>query len=309
MELSTDICNRFFSSLSDQVAILDESGNICAVNDAWLSYSKENGGDPHQTGVGINYFNICNTADINSNADAARVLAGIKQIRENRSSSFSYEYPCHSPTEKAWYEMTCRPFAVGKKVYITVLHHDITPAVLLREKFQLQALTDSLTNIPNRRHYEQFFEQEWRRNMRSGSELSLIMIDVDHFKDFNDRYGHITGDECLKSIGLVLQEFGRRPSDLAARIGGEEFVVVLGGTPNRDALKIAQRMRESIWQLNIQHEGSTEYSRVTASIGVASLKPQWGLSPEPLLDLVDRALYSAKNSGRNTVVNSIDLLQ
>jgi diguanylate cyclase (GGDEF)-like protein len=160
---------------------------------------------------------------------------------------------------------------------------------------------DGLTRIPNVRHFRARLEAEWRRAFRSLQPLSVLLLDVDHFKRFNDRYGHIEGDACLKRVASVLHERMRRPGDLAARYGGEEFVVLLPETGAPGAALLAEELRAAVEALGLPHEGSDAASVVTVSIGRATASPRDGLASEGLLAAADRALYRAKSLGRNRV--------
>ncbi|MBW4483491.1 MAG: diguanylate cyclase [Tildeniella torsiva UHER 1998/13D] len=162
---------------------------------------------------------------------------------------------------------------------------------------------DALTKIANRRHFDTVLHQEWKRLGRSQSPLSLVMFDVDHFKQFNDRHGHPAGDDCLTTVAQTSQQVVNRPTDLVARYGGEEFAVVLPNTHLAGALTIAETLRHSIRNLNIVNfETGTETVYVTVSIGVACQIPAPSTSPQTLIDITDRALYQAKQTGRNRVV-------
>ena len=132
----------------------------------------------------------------------------------------------------------------------------------------------------------------------------MILLDIDFFKLFNDRYGHLAGDECLKSVASLMHHYARRPGDLAVRYGGEEFLIILGGTPLEAATGMAENLRAAIKHLGIANEDSTIASAVTASIGVSSIIPKRGLSKGVLLSMADQALYTAKATGRNKVVKS-----
>lgn len=168
-----------------------------------------------------------------------------------------------------------------------------------RELEHISAL-DPLTGIPNRRKFEEVLHHEWRRCVRSMSPLALLMIDIDHFKDYNDRYGHIAGDECLRSVAAALRERLRRATDLFARYGGEEFVAVLPDTDAPRAMVHAEKLRARLEQIRIPHEGSRE-DCVTVSIGVSAWNRTPIDSPESLVSRADDALYRAKAGGRNRV--------
>ena len=167
---------------------------------------------------------------------------------------------------------------------------------------QLEALsnTDGLTGIANRRSFDSGLAQEWKRAQRAGNSLALLLIDVDRFKHFNDRYGHLAGDDCLRALGQILAKEGRRTGDLVARYGGEEFVVLLPGTSLPDALERARHTQQAVWSLAIEHTG-TPAGIVTVSLGVAVQIPSRQQSPDDLLRHADQALYQAKRAGRNRV--------
>jgi diguanylate cyclase (GGDEF)-like protein/PAS domain S-box-containing protein len=160
---------------------------------------------------------------------------------------------------------------------------------------------DGLTGIANRRYFDESLALEWQRGLRSGQMLSLIIADVDHFKDYNDHYGHQAGDECLKKIAAALNGQLSRPADLVARYGGEEFVVLLPDTSPNGARHMAERMRAAVESLAIPHEKSEVAPHVTLSLGTATIKPVPGTPPESLIAAADKALYQAKSLGRNRV--------
>lgn len=167
---------------------------------------------------------------------------------------------------------------------------------------QRQSTIDSLTGIANRRLLDERLEKEWRQALRASTPVAFLMVDVDDFKDFNDRYGHQEGDACLKRVAGILNAQAARPADLAARYGGEEFSLLLPGADRRGAETLAERLRAAVESLDISHAGSRAASRVTISVGGASLIPTPGSSPASLIAAADQALYAAKAAGRNRVV-------
>jgi two-component system, sensor histidine kinase and response regulator len=172
----------------------------------------------------------------------------------------------------------------------------------MRDLLQFQATMDCVTTVPNRARYEQFLAENWKRASRSGSPLSIILIDIDHFKVYNDHYGHTLGDLCLKKVAQMLSECARRPSDLLARYGGEEFVGVLPDTPLAGGAAVAQFMLRAVQQANLEHLGSPLAPTVSISLGVASTIPTTEVAPEQLVKAADQKLYQAKANGRNRVV-------
>jgi len=170
----------------------------------------------------------------------------------------------------------------------------------MTEQLRLLAGTDGLTGLPNRRAFDQAIEAAMARD--ATGELSLLMVDVDRFKNFNDIYGHPAGDECLRAVAACLREAATRPSDLVARYGGEEFVALLANTGPNGAYRVAERCCETVRQLKLQHEGS-ERKIVTASIGVATMSlADPDATAAELVKKADEALYHAKGSGRDRVV-------
>ncbi len=169
----------------------------------------------------------------------------------------------------------------------------------------LEALstTDGLTGISNRRRFDEFLEREWRRSMRQHSCISIILMDIDYFKEYNDFYGHLAGDECLKRVAGVLQNVVRRAGDLAARYGGEEFACILPDTDAEGAMVVANRIMKSLEDLAIAHVRSPSVDHVTMCCGVATLVPEKEQNASELIRVSDRLLYAAKEEGRNRIKN------
>jgi two-component system chemotaxis family response regulator WspR len=174
-------------------------------------------------------------------------------------------------------------------------------------ELQKLAALDGLTGIANRRRFDDTMRIEWQRGQRDKKPLTLLMCDVDFFKGYNDSFGHLAGDLCLKKVAAVLTEHLKRPADLAARYGGEEFAIILPETPLTGALIVAESCRRHLEQLAIENpQATTDLSSVTMSIGVASLVPSPSSSVEELIQLADQALYAAKRGGRNRVMSADD---
>jgi diguanylate cyclase (GGDEF)-like protein len=144
-------------------------------------------------------------------------------------------------------------------------------------------------------------DREWRRALREQWSLSLLMLDIDHFKAYNDNYGHQEGDDCLKKVAAVIAESVKRPADMAARYGGEEFMVVLPDTDIRGAVELGEKLRIAVEVSGVPHAHSSAANVVTVSVGASSMVPERGAEPSRLVKLVDTALYAAKRDGRNRV--------
>ncbi len=205
-------------------------------------------------------------------------------------------------------EAETRGFKLGAVDYIT---KPISPAVVrlrVRNHIELKrardalsrlGLTDGLTGLPNRRRFDEVLNLEYQRLTRSGGWLSLIMLDVDHFKSFNDHYGHVAGDECLRRIAAAIATVVFRVTDLPARYGGEEFAVILPETDFAGASQIALHLCDTVEQLGIQHAHSKPADHVTVSVGGASGRCHLGQNSHDLLISADEQLYAAKRAGRN----------
>lgn len=197
-------------------------------------------------------------------------------------------------------------------VFVDVTEERNAEGVLRAENLRLQqiAYVDALTQLANRRQFDEALKSEWLRAIREETPLSLVMLDIDRFKRFNDLYGHLAGDECLRVVAAAVKAILRRPADLMARYGGEEFALLLPVTDESGAVSLADRVRTAIRALQLTHEGNAGCGEiVTASLGVATAYPQPGSSAEGWLDLIKRAdglLYEAKRTGRNRVLSSVD---
>ena len=172
-----------------------------------------------------------------------------------------------------------------------------------RELEKLSRL-DGLTGIANRRYFDSYLSTEVKRASRERQPLSLILADVDHFKAYNDCYGHQAGDECLRNVASALKSVGRRPADLAARYGGEEFAMVLPATTSEGAVDVAKSLVRAIEGMSIPHVKSGVGPSISLSQGIASLIPGQDTKPEDVIVLADQALYEAKQQGRNRYVVS-----
>ncbi len=178
------------------------------------------------------------------------------------------------------------------------------------EKLSNLSLVDGLTNIANRRGLDKKLLEEWYRSLRTRRPISVLMVDIDHFKIFNDTYGHLAGDDCLRTIGLILKNIAHRSSDLAARYGGEEFAVILPETDMQGAHAIAELIHDEVAQREIPHKASDVSQFITVSIGVATLSEVTSIkSPIELIKIADEQLYKAKHEGRNQTVGTEILSQ
>jgi diguanylate cyclase (GGDEF)-like protein/PAS domain S-box-containing protein len=187
----------------------------------------------------------------------------------------------------------------GRVIAVVETLRDLTSRKLLEGELESLVGRDSLTSIANRRTFDQKLNEEWERSILSGEPLSLALIDVDFFKQFNDAYGHQKGDECLRIVAQCVQNHALRPRDVAARIGGEEFSLILPQTSCKGALIVAERLRKSVEESRLPHRTSLVSSFVTISVGITSSSDADEI--DTFFAHADSALYSAKNQGRNCV--------
>ncbi|MEK9628678.1 MAG: diguanylate cyclase [Nitrospinota bacterium] len=171
------------------------------------------------------------------------------------------------------------------------------------EELKELATKDALKGISNRRFFDEYLEKEWKRAQRDQYPFSLVMIDLDYFKLYNDTYGHQRGDTCLKEVAGVIDDAMKRPADMAARFGGEEFALVLPETSSEGAIRLSDKLREAIYSMNLEHKNNPNEPRVTVSMGTATMKVDKGSDYKDLIAKADKALYAAKNSGRNRVAS------
>ncbi|GAC1464200.1 MAG: PleD family two-component system response regulator [Chamaesiphon sp.] len=183
---------------------------------------------------------------------------------------------------------------------------ELLMAQLQAANLELQRIAsiDSLTQIANRRSFDEYLQREWKRLAREKLPLSLILCDIDFFKVYNDTYGHQAGDECLKRVAHIISQAVKRPADFVARYGGEEFVVILPNTDVKGAIHVAEAIQAELTATSIAHAGSKVSQFVTLSLGVAGVIPKLIISLETLIAEADKALYQAKVAGRNRVVSN-----
>ena len=258
-------------------------------------------------------------------------MDGIKVCKRLKGQDLTRDIPVIMTTSRTDFESLRQAFEAGAMDYLTKPINEVelmaraNSALALKAEIdqrksreqQLLELTarlseankelkrlssmDGLTGVANRRLFDESLRAEWRRAMRNQSMLTIVMVDIDHFKLYNDQYGHLAGDECLKKVAAAMQSCLRRPADLLARYGGEEFVALLPDTNQSGALQLANHARRMVQKLAIPHAASPVAEAVTVSLGVASAIPQQGQDAASLVETADKALYRAKNNGRNQV--------
>ncbi len=237
-------------------------------------------------------------------------MDGYEVCRQLKDNPTTQDIPVIFVTAKGEVEDETSGLGLGAVDYITKPFN--VPIVKARVKTHLRlkrksdmlerfAFIDGLTEIPNRRRFNEKFRTEWSRNTRSETRLSVIIMDIDYFKMYNDHYGHAAGDDCLKAVAQTLQKSTKRAGDLVARYGGEEFVAILPGCAADDAVRLAGIFLSEIEKLNVPHARSAVSDHVTLSAGAATTVPCGSPSKATLVEAADRMLYEAKRNGRNQV--------
>jgi len=192
--------------------------------------------------------------------------------------------------------------AQGRVEHYVMVFRDVTEQKLLEDRLRELSATDGLTLLANRRSFDEALERGWHHATRHGEPVSLIMIDIDHFKPYNDIYGHGAGDRCLQQVATAIAAGVRHEGALVARYGGEEFAVILPRTDAATAREIAEGLRRRVEALGIAHSGNPLGSRITISVGISTRTPPQTADFEDLMQSADQALYRAKEGGRNGVV-------
>lgn len=300
-------------SLTAHIALIDVSGDILLVNKAWRDFARQNGLDPDLVSEGTNYLCACDNAACRAAPEADSFASGIRKVLAGELKQFAMEYPCHAPHERRWFVGRVTPFPGDGPPRVVVAHEDITARKLMEialgesnRKLEALSATDALTGIANRRRFDAAFTGEYARHARTGAPLSLVMLDIDYFKNFNDAYGHAQGDACLAAVARAMADCLHRPGDLAARYGGEEFICLLPDTGSRGARAVAESIREAVAALAIPHARSAAASVVTVSIGALAAACPPDADPGDLFRQVDALLYKAKENGRNRVEAGCD---
>ncbi len=237
-------------------------------------------------------------------------MDGYEVCRRLRNDPATKNIPIIFVTAKGDSEEEAKGLDLGAVDYIAKPYNNTVVKARVRTHVQLKirtdmleqlAMVDGLTGIANRRSFDQALELEWKRAARASRDLSVIMMDIDHFKAYNDNYGHGAGDDCLQRVAAALRSAVQRPSDLIARYGGEEFVALLPETLAPGAARMAEKFRRNVLDLALPHAFSPIAEQVTISVGHASRRADPDQSPQDLLKAADQALFKAKQDGRNRV--------
>ncbi len=308
------LAQALLDSLMAEVVLLDETGTIVAVNRAWREFDRDVPDERDDRFLGCNYLDVCDATHGDDRVYAQSIAESIRAILDGRSQAGQVEYPCACSDGLHWFLARMTPLRWDGPRRVVVSHEDITERKILEDLLAEQlalahrlndeleaanaslarsAAVDGLTGVGNRRAFDQALASAFVRSKRRGERLSLILVDLDHFKRLNDEFGHSAGDLALKAAAKALSD-GARKADAVTRFGGEEFAVILPGAGLAEAVAVAQRLRQAVADL----DGLAR--PITASFGVATVGPETA-SPEGLIAEADRALYQSKQDGRNRV--------
>jgi diguanylate cyclase (GGDEF)-like protein len=291
-----ELARQVLDSLPSQVAFVGVDGTIRLVNRAWEQFAEENGGDPRAYGVGWNYFEACAWTP-----DGQAFAAGLREVLDGTAPSFSLEYPCHSEHEQRWFVVRCMPMSDGNAV---VVHFDVTPQKRAEQTLTDVATHDYLTGLLNRRGFDERLSAQREASTRSGIPLMVLMLDIDDFKRINDTLGMASGDVVLAAVARRL-EHTLRPNDVLARVGGDEFIILLPDIRPIEATVVAERLRLSVAGKPLVISNTT--TDLTVSLAIAQIDDN-SLTLEHLLDQTRLALRASKEDGKNrvTLASSIE---
>lgn len=301
VEMQSMELEQIFSSCADPIWVIRQDGIVVRVNAAMLRFLDRSNDEV----VGRSCHEILDFCTRHNTSSCPLASAHLPQ-------SF-HEWDIERPVsdgESEFYMVSTSslitldgsPGIVGQFRDITMRKHAEAALAQANVALSHMARVDGLTQIPNRRAFDEALTREWGRLTREDGPLSLILCDIDCFKNYNDHYGHQAGDDCLRRVAQALAGCAQRTADLAARYGGEEFVLLLPQTPIEGALMVAENVRRAVEQLALQHVTSIAQPIVTLSLGVATVIPAQHVDADILIEIADQALYQAKEGGRNKVM-------
>lgn len=300
-----------FYAFPGNAAVINREGKIVITNAKWNQFGHENGA-PNTKWPGRSYLDACRneqfdgteqqetTGEDDDERYGLRARIGLEQLLLGNRNSFTMEYPCHSPQENRWFLLRARGFTAQNSRWAVISHINISGRRKKEQRLKYLVSHDPLTGLLTKKHFRKRLSSEISRAKRYGTELSVCMLDIDYFKNINDQYGHLTGDDVLQKVGNILTKEVRE-SDVAGRFGGEEFALAFQEADPDTVESMAERIRTRIENSLFEDDG--EEINVTVSIGTSSLTAGDD-SPDDLLKRADEALYRAKQTGRNRTVAS-----
>ncbi len=296
-EMTSMELEQVFSACTDALWVIREDGIVVRANQPMLDLLRK----PISEVVGHNCSDLLDYQYCHSEQCPLLTSRTQKQEFDIQLTGKSGEQTDHILATAPLVTLDGSPGIVGQFKDITSRKKAEKELAEANRVLKRMASVDGLTQIANRRCFDETLQQEWQRQKRNQLPLSLIIGDIDFFKKYNDYYGHQAGDDCLQQISKALADSVLRPADLVARYGGEEFVILLPEIDQKGALQVGERVMANIAQLSIEHQASEVSSKVTMSIGTSTLVPTSAQSLEALIALADKALYQAKEQGRNRI--------
>lgn len=291
-------------TVNDQIAVIEQDGRIIFVNASWRIFAQNNECLIEVNWLGENYIDAVQSAANNGDEDAEKLMVAFEHLKQGLLEEYYYEYPCHSPEEQRWFLMSVKTLFIDDRSVFVVSHKDITARRLAEEKARDLSKTDWLTGLDNRRSFEERVDKEWRRSLRLKQPISIVMVDIDHFKLLNDHYGHAKGDDCLCLVSNVLNRYTNRPGDILARYGGEEFILALGNTAITESESIVKSIMDGLDEIKIENVNSPVKPFITVSAGLVSIYPTITDSLASAISEADAMLYQSKLKGRNRVTST-----
>lgn len=291
------LAGAVLDALEASICVVDRKGVILAVNENWRRFSDENGGKGDY--VGTNYLDSCFTVTCESTEATDKIAHALDKVLAGERERYQVEYPCHSRHEKRWFQVRITQLHCddGSLCGAVISHQNVTGRKQMEQQLKRLAETDDLTGLKNRRKFVNLAGRAIKKAHGREKPVSLVLLDLDHFKHINDTHGHQVGDEALRKVAEHLRNTLRR-GDIAARVGGEEVAILLPGTDEWGAVIAAERLRKGLAGIKVK-AGSGSLG-VTASFGISAVYPEdKGL--DDAMARADRALYLAKQEGRNCV--------
>ena len=292
------IYRQLADAIPFELALIDRTGKIRWANAAWNRLTDHYTFSNASVSLLSNYFDMFYS--LIDTKSGQRQFANIIDFLRLTHERVLIDYNIRIQNGR-WLHVHLESMQVDDEDLILASHVNITSQKEREELIRQMADIDGLTNLTNRRGLDAFLQNEFKRAQRIEQPVTLLLIDVDHFKTYNDLNGHLAGDDALRAIAQTLNTFGRRPTDLVARYGGEEFAIVLGNTDQKGGLVIARSVQRAIATLHLPFPAGKN-GRVSVSIGVGTAYPKPSSVPDGLISLADGALYAAKTEGRDRIV-------
>lgn len=302
MKNSLAFYQNILNTLTENIVVMKTNGDIIYVNQSWSNFAKLNQSETDNWEK-VNYLKVCENSIKLGDDYAKKAFGGITDVVKNKKEHFFLEYPCHGKNEKRWFMMNVTALEIEDEKYIAITHQNITDRVLSEQKVKKLSMIDFLTELPNRRYFDEFLLKEFNRNKRNKKPITLAMIDIDNFKSFNDTYGHQIGDIVLKEIAKVFKKHIKRSSDLSARYGGEEFAIIFGEIIDKEVYSILEDIQNDIRNIKIKEIEDKNVS-ISITIGLATVYPDKSIDQFTLIKKADEALYIGKNEGKDRIVIS-----